>query len=194
LNVLSDMVRNIVVLIILVTLLDLVLPRNDFRPFVHMVVGLVLMLMLLAPLRSVLQFPGALDPVLEMQLSISEADVEARQRMLEQMNWDLTLKRYRETMEEKVAGILAAGGLAVVSLEMDLEEDVNHLEFGRPLALSVTAQPAANSGSRVERVRIEIGSPAVETETASRDSAMERKLAEALGMSMQNVRVDVLNR
>jgi stage III sporulation protein AF len=194
-GVLSEMVRNIVVLIIFVTILDLVLPRTDFRPFVNMVVGLVLMLMLLSPLRSVLQFPGALDPVLEMRLAISEREIEDRQAMLEQMNWDLTMERYREMVEERVVGVLGEGGLALSGMTLDLEEDVNHMEFGQPRGLSVTATVVTEEArpGQVERVRIEIGESVDAPEAASRDAEMERKLAEALGMGRENVEVYVLN-
>ena len=51
------MVRNIVILIF-GNNPEMMLPRREFRPFVNMVVGLVLMLMLLVPLRSLLQLPG----------------------------------------------------------------------------------------------------------------------------------------
>jgi stage III sporulation protein AF len=189
------MVRNIVVLIILVTILDLILPRRDFRPFVNMVVGLVLMLMLLSPLRSVLQFPGALDPVMEMRLSISEADIHARTAILEQMNWDLTLQQYRGRVKERVEGFLADDGLVLVAMTLELEEDVNHLEFGRPRQLTLTAEPSAepDGPGKVEPVRIEIGEPAEAPAAAVRNIGMEGKLAEALGISRENVQVHVIN-
>lgn len=190
---LSDVVRNIVVLIILVTIMDLLLPRSHFRPFVNMVVGLVLMLMLLAPLRSVLHFPGALDPVLEMRLAVSESDIEQHYAMLEQLNWDLTLDRYRSLVRERIETILSKEGVKVSELELELEEDVNHLEFGQPHRVVVRAGPAAAEAAgpgQVERVKIEIGKPAPDTaEAFSRDGRLERLVAEALGMRVEQVEV-----
>lgn len=198
LAVLSDVVRNIVILIVLVTMLEMLLPRNDFRPFVNMVVGLVLMLMLLSPLRSLLQLPGALDPVLEMRMSIAEADVTKRQEMLEQMNWDLTLARYRDLVGAKINAVLAEEGLAVVSLELELEEDVAHLEFGVPRRVSIVAGESGKSGAvaPVEEIRIETGPgrAAPEPGAAMRQQAVEAKLASGLGISREKVEVYVLNR
>jgi stage III sporulation protein AF len=194
--ILSEVVRNIVVLIILVTVLEMLMPRNDFRPYVNMVVGLVLMLMLLSPLRSMLQFPGALDPVLEMRLAIAESDIEKRQIKLEQMNWELTLDRYRGLVRERVGAVLAEEGLTVTDCVLELEEDVNHMEFGQPRHIVVTAQLMATGESsigQVEKVRIDISQKPPGEEEPTRDSELERKVATVLGMSAENIEVYVLN-
>ena len=196
LAILSDVVRNIVVLIILVTILDLLLPRNHFRPYVNMVVGLVLMLMLLSPLRSFLQFPATLDPVPEMRLSVGESEVDERFALLEQINWDLTLERYRALMLEKITDILAQEGLAVVEITLKLEENVDHPEFGQPQQIAVLARgidKAEAKPGQVEKIEIKIGTaaPAAVPETVG-DGRMERLIGEVLGVSVEKIEVQVL--
>jgi len=196
LAILSDVVRNIVVLIILVTILDLLLPRNHFRPYVNMVVGLVLMLMLLSPLRSFLQFPATLDPVPEMRLSVGESEVDERFALLEQINWELTLERYRALMLEKITDILAQEGLAVVEITLKLEENVDHPEFGQPQQIAVLARgidKAEAKPGQVEKIEIKIGTaaPAAVPETVG-DGRMERLIGEVLGVSVEKIEVQVL--
>ena len=189
---LSDVVRNIVVLIILVTILDLVLPRSDFRPFVNMVVGLVLMLMLLSPLRSLLNLPGALDPVWEMQMSVSQSDIDARQALMDQMNWDLTLDRFRNLVKEKISSVLVEEGLEVVELTLLLEEDTNHMEFGQPQQITVLAQPGppVQAGiERVEKVRIDLGGNVATAPEAVRHSRLEKRLGDILGVSAEKIEI-----
>lgn len=197
-GVLSDVVRNIVVLIIIVTILDLVLPRNDFRPFVNMVVGLVLMLMLLSPLRTLLQIPAGLEPVLDLQLSISENDILARQNILEQMNWDMTLARYRELLEEKIATVLNEEKLEAEIIRLDLVKDINHLEFGQPRKVVVNARPDRDGGTGnavrpVEKIRVRVGQAPESTAEAVRYHGLERKVAAVLGIGEEKVEVYVLN-
>jgi stage III sporulation protein AF len=196
LNMLSEVVRNIVVLIIMATILDLVLPRSDFRPFINMVVGLVLMLMLLSPLRTVLQMPGSFEPVFDFETTVSQDDVDRRYMILEQMSWDMTLERYRSLMKERIAGVLMEKGLFLIDIQLDLEEEVNHLEFGRPRFVAVLAGHGDNpdGGVRaVEKIRIIIGEgDGSGGDVAESNPALARDVAAALGMNEQKVDVKVL--
>ncbi|MBS3898067.1 MAG: stage III sporulation protein AF [Dethiobacter sp.] len=194
---LSEIVRNIVVLIILVTLLDLLLPRNHFRPYINMVVGLVLMLMLLTPFRSLLNIPATLAPALEMRLSMEESEVNKRFAVLEQINWELTLERYRMLMLEKISEILAQEELEIVEIALELEENINHPQFGQPQQIIVLAkktQAVASRTGQVENVEIKIGRPAAERTTERvADSRMERLIGEMLGVAAEKIEVNVLS-
>ncbi|GFP32427.1 hypothetical protein HKBW3S42_00732 [Candidatus Hakubella thermalkaliphila] len=196
LAILSEIVRNIVVLIILVTLLDLLLPRNHFRPYINMVVGLVLMLMLFSPFRSVLQFPATLEPALAMRSYIGESEVDQRFALLEQVNWELTLERHRMLMLEKIADILAQEGLEIIEIALELEENINHPEFGQPQQIVVLAKKAQIVASRlgqVENVEIKIGKPLPERATERVvDSRVERLIGEQLGVGVEKIEVKVL--
>lgn len=196
LNILSEVVRNIVVLIIMATILELVLPRSDFRPFINMVVGIVLMLMLLSPLRTVLQMPGSFQPGFDFEPAVSQSDVDNRYLMLEQMNWEMTLERYRSLMEERIVGVLMEKGLVSVNILLDLEEEVSHLEFGRPRFVAVLAKKGDNpdgSVRLVEKIRISMGegdgTGADDTELSP---SAARAVAAALGIEEEKVEVKVL--
>lgn len=195
LAVLSDVVRNIAILIVLVTILEMMLPRKEFRPFVNMVVGLVLMLMLLAPLRSLMQIPGLIDPVIEMRDALIAETVAAKQAQIEEMNWDLTLAQYRQLVEEKVTQILLAAKLEVVSLALEVEEDVNHLEFGVPRQITVVARPLAQQPGLVdpvEPIEVEIGDTEPLIEAGAFAEEFAAQIAAALGISAAIVEVRVL--
>lgn len=197
LAMLSDVVRNIVVLIILVTILELMMPKNQFRPFVNMVVGLVLMLMLLTPIRSAIQMPGALDPVWEMRLAITEEEVEARQAVLEQLNWDLALEQYQDMVQGKIVAVLEDEGYAVVELDMVVEDDAGHIEFGYPQKIEILAQEKDfdEGFGRVEEIKIELGRDTWEVpQDSERSQWLERIVATALEVELEKIAVYVLNR
>ncbi|NLM46275.1 MAG: stage III sporulation protein AF [Firmicutes bacterium] len=196
LAVLSDMVRNLVILVIMVAVLELLLPRKDFRPFVNMVVGLVLILMLLMPLRSLPLLPWLKEPVLKIREAVSNDDVAARLAELEQVNWEMTLDRYRELIEEKITGLLQASGREPVALEFALEEDVNHPQFGTPRKIYVLAREAKQQPVGIVQPveKVEIGKRAEKSEAPAgrRAPDLEESIIQALGVSRHVVEVWML--
>jgi stage III sporulation protein AF len=192
---LADVVRNLVVLIIVATILELLLPRNHFRPFINMVVGLVLMLMLLAPVRMLLQLPGDTEPAVLRAAGVSEADYEGRLEMLTLFNWELSLSRYRGMLAEKIAEVLAREGYTMAGLRLEVIGDPTHLEFGRPLKVEVVAGARDKKGAGeirpVEPVRVgERGATPPEGEVVE-DRRLSAKVAAALGLPGEIVRVVV---
>ena len=195
LKTISDVVRNIVVLIIFVTMLEMILPRKDFRPFVNMVVGLVLMLMLLGPLRTLLRLPGITGLSLELEDVVSEQNVAVQEAMLEQVNWDLTLTQYRQLLEEKIESLLQAESWEIIDLALILEENVNHLEFGMPRRIYVLAQEKKEPEiiPEIEKVEIQIKPFSQPKPVKERNKALETIISEALGVPIQNIEVYVLS-
>ncbi|NLN07175.1 MAG: stage III sporulation protein AF [Firmicutes bacterium] len=193
LAVLSDVVRNLVIFIIMVAVLELLLPRRDFRPFINMVVGLVLILMLLAPLRSLPLLPWFKAPMLEIREAVSQDDVAARLAELEQVNWEMTLARYRDLVKEKITALLQARGKEPVTLEFALEEDINHPQFGTPQKIFVLAREArqqpAGIVQPVEKVEIGPGTEKGEMPAGRRAPELEKSIAQALGVSQYVVEV-----
>jgi stage III sporulation protein AF len=195
---LTEVTRNIVILIIVASILELLLPRNEFRPFLNMVVGLVLMLTLLAPLRTMLQVPGELELTMEQDARLSQGALTARQAVLEQLNWDLAISRYRELLTEQVSAVLAEEKMSLVELSLQLEENPGLPDFGRPQRLTVLAKKDTEEGNggiaRVEKIRIGTtrAVPGERNEEAVVNGLLAIKLGEALGISKEKIEVQVL--
>lgn len=198
LQMLTEVTRNIVILTIVASMLELLLPRNEFRPFLNMVVGLVLMLTLLAPLRTILQAPGELELAMEQDARFSQSALTARQAVLEQLNWDLAISRYRELLTEQVSAVLAEEKMLLVELSLQLEEDPGLPDFGRPQRLTVLAKPETEEGNsgiaRVEKIRIGTNRavPGDPGEEAVVNGLLAVKLGDALGISKEKIEVQVL--
>lgn len=198
LDVLSDVVRNLVVIIIVATILELLLPRNDFRPFINMVIGLVLMLTLLAPIRTALRMPVELEPsFFSSPGTYLEADIEVQETALNHLNWELTLGRYRTLLAERIGTVLGEQGYTPVNMAFDMVDDPGHLEFGRLHSVTVWARrsPAGDGPVQpVETVRIGNGRLRDEEGEAGRAAGeLARELASALGLERGKVEVYVLN-
>ncbi len=196
LDILSDVTRNLVVIIIAATLLELLLPRNDFRPFLNMVVGLVLMLTLLAPLRMVLNLPGDMDPAVFGAVGVSDAQIAVREEMLAELNWEMALSRYRELLEARIAAVLQEEKMSLAGLTLDIIDDASHPEFGRPRQVSVLARAGEVEDGSIKPVDpVRIGESYAEAEEAKGEEnhRLAMRLASELGLSVEKVSVRVLN-
>jgi stage III sporulation protein AF len=204
LEIMFDVTRNIVVLLIVFSLLEMFLPRGEFRPFLNMVIGLVLMLTLLGPLWTLLRF--TVEPVLpageEHRLQLEEGD--KRLYRLRQLNQGLTMQRYQELLAEKISELLRAEGLQVVEQALELVDEPGHHAYGQLLAVRVLAMavdPAAPPVKKVPEIRISLegkepfrqqerGEEAWMTGVA--DRRLASLLAESLGLGEEKIEVRVI--
>jgi len=195
LEILTDVVRNLVVLIIIATVLELVLPQNHFRPYINMVVGLVMMLMLLTPVRMLLRLPGDMEPAVLRAAGLSETELDGRLEMMSQLTWEMSLSRYRELLSGRIAEVLAGEGYTMTGLTLELIEDPTHLEFGRPLKTEVLARAGGADTTEITMVEpVRIGGrgaalPAGQEVAANRRLSAE--VAEQLGLPAESVVVVV---
>lgn len=202
LEILFEVTRNIVVLIIVVNFLELLLPRGEFRPFLNMVVGLVLILTLLTPLWQLLQLPERLEPAIEERVGLGEDDVTGRLLQLEQLNHGLTLARYREMLTEKIRSALQEEGMRLVELALEMEEEPGHPSYGRLRAVRAVVAPkeevAAENATieKVGEIRVELGGRegAGPVEGGRGDLGLASRLAEKIGLDAEKIEIRVLKR
>lgn len=194
LNILSAVIRNIAVLIILVTILEMLLPRKDLQPFVNMAVGIILILFLLAPLRLLdplqpnpalhLFFPDATDSYYD------EEYTAAILGEIEQVKQELTVSRYKDLLADKIAGILLAEGYEVTGLTLEVEENLNKDEAGMLREVNVLAKKLPETGEKagpVAEVEIRVQGPQKKAHENRRDPVLERCLAKELAVSREIV-------
>jgi stage III sporulation protein AF len=204
LEIMFDVTRNIVVLLIVFSLLELFLPRGEFRPFLNMVIGLVLMLTLLGPLWALRQLPGEPPlPATERQGLTDDENARLLSR-LEQLNQGLTLQRYRALLTEKIGKLLLAEGLKPLEHTLELVEKPGHPAYGQLLSVRVLAVAAEADepplGRMPEiRVKLEGGKPSGSREYAGEawtagvpSRGLASLLARNLGLPEEKIEVRVL--
>lgn len=196
LDILSGVVRNLVAIIMVAAVLELLLPRNDFRPYINMVIGLVMILTILAPVRAMLRLPVELEPsFFGRPQTYPEADFEVQAAALDHLNWELTLGRFRTLLAERIAALLEEEGYALVNVTFDMVEDPGRMDFGLLHYVTVWARRdgAESLVPPVEAVRI--GDAGLPKEQGDDRTAGELalKIASALGLEREKVEVHVLN-
>lgn len=100
-------------------------------------------------------------------------------------------------MQEKIAEILAQEGLEITEITLELEENINHPEFGQPERITVAAKKLQISESRtgqVANVEIDLGRPAARSANEGVVSGrIERLIGKQLGVGVEKIEVKVLS-
>lgn len=189
----GNLIRYIVILIFLAVILEMILPQGQFRRYLRMLVGVLLILTLLSPLQNIMRLaPGWNIPVFltapagkeELELILQRGE-----RMREE-NFVEALKNYRYHLFTVVNNLLEEEfAVELRGLELILEENPGSMQFGAIKNMTATVRakeslsPLAAQGS-VEEVNISISrgeaTPAVVPEAikdTAADAAAEKEVS-----------------
>lgn len=137
LDLVGNLIRNLVLLLFVVVLLELLMPQGQFNRYLRMVAGLMVILMILT-------FTGNLLGRFPMEISLaalaeqSSLIPEIRGTELWQLNRQQALQIYHDGLIEMVCRIIAETGTGQVdSVRLDIETDENSPQYGAVLGLEV---------------------------------------------------------
>lgn len=120
-TVLSEIVRNVLVIVLIASFLELMLPEGTLRPFVRFAIGLFILIAVLSPLAGSLFSDRSIN-IEWWDMKINPAQQEQILQQGEKINaqiWHLD----QETLADKVAGQIGAVALLVPGVE-DVEAHV----------------------------------------------------------------------
>jgi len=148
--VLSEIVRNVLVIVLVASFIELMLPEGNLRPFVRFAMGLFILIAVLNPVAGVL-FE---DRTINVEWWDLKAEPRQQEQILEQGEkinrqiWD----SHQQVLSDKVAGQISAVAMLVPGVE-DVETRVVLNESGavESMRLIVKAQSAVpeEEGGRV---------------------------------------------
>lgn len=113
-DVLRDLVRNMAVIVVLASFLELLLPAGSMRGFVRLVMGLFMILTVLNPLLNFIKadftFPAFVAPVLtnETGEAIAKGEIMAKK------NQDLALEEYKKSLAQQIKAVAEMKGSLIV--------------------------------------------------------------------------------
>jgi len=197
--VISDLIRNLTVIIFLNVLLEMMLPRGEFHRYIRLITGLIVILMVVGTIAALMGRIPRLEPAAAATPAaggsgavaadqIERASAAYRRQVLQQCRAALEIMLREE--------ISASGEWELVEAVLVLEEDCNSSSFGTPLEIKLLVKAAAAGNSKVAPVNIEpvvVGGEGSAEEdsskTASRLPEMEQHLAGLLDLSPAQVTV-----
>ncbi|KJS84891.1 MAG: hypothetical protein JM58_09945 [Peptococcaceae bacterium BICA1-8] len=164
LDALSDIVKNVAIIILLTTFLDMLLPNNSMQGLIKVVMGLFVMLAILNPIVGLLKAENELTA---WQLaSLPEHKVEtvlAQGKKIASMQEEQALGEYKRRIESQIEALLKlVPGVADVKCTVIIEPIYKTGAIGKIEKAVIWVTPGELEGSTikvnpVEPVKIKIG-------------------------------------
>ncbi len=158
LAVVGGLVRSLIVIIFLNALLEMLLPQGEFRRYIRLVTGLIVILMVVGTIGALLGKAPRLEPVFGGGGPAADSGGAAAEQSTR-----VGLTRQRHLLRQCRAGleqllreeIAAAGAWELVEAVLILDEDPESSTFGAPRQVDLLVQPGAEPAERVAPVSIE---------------------------------------
>lgn len=153
---LRDFVRNVLVIVVMATFLQLILPQGSMRRYAHLAVALVLVLTMLQPLLALTRASWDVGELLgQAQAQTAWAQLQAGSELFRQQNEANLLATYRRMLETEISDIVAlVGDVELIDCNIAFVEDREAADFGRILRIEVVCRESLVAP--VEEVQIEL--------------------------------------
>ena len=140
--VLSEIVKNVLVIGLIASFLELMLPEGTLRPLVRFAIGLFVLIAILSPLAGVLFSDRNIDiEWWDLQIDAGqEAQIMEQGEKINQQIW----QSQQDLVSDQVAGQIGAVALLVPGVE-DVEAQVALNEAGAVESLQLVVRPQVTS-------------------------------------------------
>lgn len=126
-----DLVRNIVVIVLLTTFLDLLLPSNSMRGFVKAIMGLFILVSILNPFLNIIMGCEDFEVFAWHQDNFIAEDnsILVKGERLQNVNQELFLKNYAQRIELQMQALLQLiQGIEEVKVQVTLQENTKNAQ------------------------------------------------------------------
>ena len=145
----GNLIRYIVILIFLATLLEMILPHGQFRRYLRMLVGILLILTILSPIQNIMRMaPGWDAPVFMVAPSSKEelAMILQRGEQMREESYKNAAANYRYHIFTVVENLLKLEySRELLEMKVILDEDPQSTEFGAIKKMVVMAGEKTNT-------------------------------------------------
>ncbi|UNC92552.1 stage III sporulation protein AF [Candidatus Contubernalis alkaliaceticus] len=169
LHTISQVVKSLVIIIILASFMELILPENKYQPYIKLIVGLVIIVSILNPMLQLFR----IVPDLEMEILKSQIHIYEGQSYVDnyavQQSQSLIAKEYKRRITGEIKKLAESyGGVEIVNVTVEIVEDIEREDFGNILAMSIALKPRRaekqEEGIFIDSVVIQVGGEGVTEE------------------------------
>ncbi len=162
LHTIGNVVKSLIVIIILASFIELILPENKFQPYIKLVVGLVIIVTILNPLLQLFRIVPDLEmEILRSQVQLYQEEVYVNSDAVDRAK-GLVVNEYKRRVQGEIEKVVDQyPGLRIASIELEIIEDLDREDFGKILFLDVALTPVEEKKEEgrifVDSVVIEVG-------------------------------------
>ena len=198
-------IKDIIIFLVLTTIISNLLGKSNYKKYVNLVAGIILVILVISPLLNLFQLGDTLDYYFSANIfSLEAKNFNSELLEAEEGQMSEILQEYKEGIKNQVIKILNKQELYLVEIEITIEEDTNSDTFGNLNALRLNAsyirQDIVKESSDIEKVEIDnikIGSRIKTANNADRDTLspseinVKNLLSDFYNMNPDNINISI---
>ena len=196
---LYEWMKNIIVFMIISTVILNLLGKSNYKKYVGLITGLILVLLVIGPILSLTGKISYFDFSLDSYASLVDAQDLSKEMfsMEEQSTLDI-FEQYKQVIINQTDSLLAQKGLTVVTMEIDVVTDKTSKDFGEILQMNIVAAYKTNlempgkTGEILSIEKIEIGQISFDSEY-EKGQEIEQNSLSAMENSIKIMLADFYN-
>lgn len=198
---LAQYTRNIAMIIIFTTFVNLIMPNGDFQKYIKMVLGLIVIITILSPINTLLfkNKPDYTDILKRYQLDIEKTTMQSGSGIFLEAQKDMILENYREKIIPQMVNMIEKNSpVTVKEMTIDCNEDTTSNEFGKIIAINMVIEKTILETDKktISIPKIKIGSKILEKQsTVGNEGQIEKNIKTCLidfyNLSNANINITV---
>ena len=139
-NAIYTWLKTIVIFMLFLTILSNLLGKSDFKKYVNVVTGLLLVLITMNPLLKLTSLESVFDNFFDSStFRLQTTEIGNEMRSAEDQQKTIILKTYKEEIIQQIAQLLEAEHLYVVDAKVMIEEDSSSDDYAKIKYMDVKA-------------------------------------------------------
>lgn len=185
---LHTLVRNLVVILLLATFLEMLLPNKSMRGFVQMVMGLFVISAVLAPITTFLHTPLEMEIPAWTATTPQDLPAIATEGQGLKLARDAVQEQYRQILVNQIKALaLSSDGVKGAEVDIEFEEGAGGLTDQPKISLvKVTLTSALGEIPLLQPITIGQSPPATKSQSPKADSVRE-KIAAIMSISKEKI-------
>jgi len=164
LQILHDWIKHIILIILFATFLELLLPNSNYKKFVKVIMGLLVLQAVLQPVIDIVQHQGRESKVTEVtshSILDKPQDITDQTAKLQVERDRLALEQYRQELTKQIQVLASSvAGVAEVSASISLNEQKREKGYGAIKTVTLSAKPSnmVKAPLNIEHIKqVEVG-------------------------------------
>lgn len=123
-------IRNISLFLIFSSLIDFIIPQNQYKKYIRLTMGFIFMIVMIKPILS-LSNQNIVFDIYQNQHQYEQHEIEQQLKRIDDENQKIILTEYKSKIYDQVQRLLEQENVKIAEFSVEIVEDQNSQEFGQ---------------------------------------------------------------
>lgn len=199
-----EWVRNIVVFLILNTIIMNLLGNSNYKKYVSIVSGMILLLIVISPFLNLLKLGDILDYYLNANIyRTNMSEYKNKLIMMEEKQKEAVFNDLKNRLKDHVSELLKEEGLYLYDFDVAINKDENSRNYGEIESMYITAGYVEEEGMPVQKIIIDKiripdigknsgpGDKNIKSILSPEEIRIKNKLSDFYNMEQDNINISI---